>query len=552
MDKRKRNGKRTQSNDKRFNRNRGGRGNDKEIEVNVKDADINKADLKGAENDYTWYTKYPTLFKNVTGVNFGNQVGAPFNWNPALLSADSNLYPYTAAGICTIHYIPTIGAANSTLDTPAARVAAQMYSAMRMKLGSTASYDATDIMLYFGAMDSAYNLYAMGAKVYGILRYASPFSNYFMERMCTANCIDYSSFDENMANFRSKLNQFAIFLSSRLVPASFDIIKRHVWMATNMFTDSETAKAQIYTMVPDGYYVYTEVTSGPGYLKFTPFPYANTPTAKLTYQNWVMALNSVYESLMGSSDIDQMSADIGKAFEGDTFTLSLIPEDYLTPISYSKEVLSQIENCVLCGQYAAREITVGSNKYGSFDIYQEVSLPKSPRLVQRAYTLSNLAASDPENEVNAFNSTLRAKKLLNFHWMNPTQEDIIVATRGIPGSLNLTTDNSAVLVSGYGSEVYTYASLWDIDSAGNMSEHHYYYMGWGSVNYAPALMSKWVQFDWAPMFWYKYNGATSLKYNFMADIDNYALVDWIQLADMNTNAMLSEFYSDKFPQVLES
>lgn len=536
---------------KRKPRNFKGKGRDKEIEVNVKDADINKADLKGAENDYTWYTKYPTLFKNVTGINFGNQVGAPFRWNPSLVGQDGNLYPYTAAGVCGIHFIPTLGAANSTLDTPAARVAAQMYSAMRMKLGSTASYDATDIMLYMGAMDSAYVLYAMGAKIYGMLRYASPFNYYFLERMCTANNVDYSSFADNLANFRSKLNQFAIFLSSRLVPASFDILKRHVWMATNMFTDSETAKAQIYTMVPDGYYVYTEVTAGPGYLKFMPFNYATDASALLTFQMWTAALNNVYESLMGSSDIDQMSADIGKAFEGATFTLALIPEDYITPITYSKEVLSQIENCVLSGGYKARTVNEGDLEYGSFDIYQSVGLPKSPRLVQRAYTTAGLTTSSPAGLVNSIRSILLAKKLINFHWMNPTQEDIIVATRGIPGAITLTTDNTSYGISGYGSEVYTMAVLWDLDADLEMTPTTYTYANQTSSGSNAQLMCKWVQFDWAPTFWLVNYDASPYNAKFMADIDNYALVDWIQLADMNTNAVLSEFYSDKFPQVLE-
>lgn len=355
----------------------------KKVELNIDDSSINKADLKGAENDYTWYTKYAQLFENVTGINFGNQVGSQLRWIPSQITPSANVFPPTAAGVCAIHYIPTLGAADQTLSSPLNKVASQMFAVMRQQLGSTASYDTPDIMLYLGAMDSAFQLYTMGAKIYGLLQMASPFNNYFLKRMCQANCIDFDSFDSNMSNFRAKLNQYAIFLSSREVPAEFDIYKRHTWLVQNMFTDSSTAKAQIYTFVPDGYYIYTEATSGPAYLKYTPFNYAQAgSTSLLTFSDWSTAINNIYESLLMSSDINQMSADIGKAFQHEVFTMQMIPENYVTPIAYSSEVLSQIENCILLG--SGLNTANGSTGYNYWDIYQTVDLPRDPRLVQSA------------------------------------------------------------------------------------------------------------------------------------------------------------------------
>lgn len=533
-------------------RTKGGSRKPKEVEVNIDDRSFNKADLPH-ENDYSWYTKYKLLFENVTGVNFGNQVGAQLRWNPSLVSADPNLGNPTVSGVCAIHYIPTLGACDATLETPAAKVSAQLYSAMRMKLGSTATYDATDIMLYLGAVDSAYTMYALGAKIYGMLMYASPINNYFLEQMAAANGIDYESFSDNLSNFRSKLNQFAIFLSSRLVPASFDILIRHAWLSTNMFTDSDDAKAQIYTFLVDGYYTYTEVTNGPGYLKFNAMPYADGSGTLLTYTQYKAILNNIYESLMGSSDIDQMSADIGKAFEGNLHSLSLIPDDYRTPIVYSKEVLSQIENIVLCGVYNNRAVTTGDNPYHSYDIYQQVQLPKSPRLTQVA-NHSLFISSINAAKVEAMNSVAVARKMLNFHWMKPSQEDVIVASRGVPGYLviypNTTTPNlSYMQVQWYGSEVYTFATLYEIQSNGTLNGQNYVYATMTASNIL-GLLSRWSQFDWAPAFWIANPNDTKPVFQYMCDIDNYALVDWIQFKDMNTNAVLSEFYSDKFPQVV--
>lgn len=536
-------------NNKRRSRNNGKRG--KEIEVNVADASVNRADLKGFDNDYTWYTKYQALFQNVTGVNFGNQVGSQINWNPAAPSPMDTVYPATAAGIMAIHYVPTLGAANQTLASPLNKVGAQLFAVMRQSLGSTASYDATDIVIYLGAMDSAYQLYAMGAKIYGILRMASPFNNYFLEAMATANCIDFESFSNNLSNFRSVLNQYAIFLTSRLVPAEFDIFKRHVWLIQNMFTDSSAAKAQMYTFVPDGYYTYVEATSGPGYLQFQEFPYASktgsVTNQTLSFSDWQSAINSVYESLMGSSDIDQMSADIGKAFDGNTFALTSIPEEYVTPIGYSAEVLSQIENAILCGYVN----NASTGTYKPWDIFQTTDLPRAPRLVQNPRT--NMGVVSPTTDtLSNLQIYTGFRKMLNFHMDNPSKEDIIVATRGIPGdmyTISGQTDNDMLGIGNYGTEIYTYAKMFWFTQNDALSGVNYTYLtGVASGQAVANICHAWAQFDWAPAFFIGYESAMNRIYR-MQDIDMYAMVDDLQLTDMNRTAVLSEFYSSKFPTI---
>lgn len=518
----------------------------KEVEVNVPDESVNKADVKGFDNDYTWYTKYPQLFDNVSGANYGVQVGSQLNWYPGALTPDSLFFNATAAGICAIHYIPTLGAANQNIASPLNKVGAQLYATMRRELGSTAQYDATDITLYLGAMDSAYLLYELGVKIYGMLQMASPFNNYFLENLLKANCVDFESFSKNMSNFRSVLNQYAIFLSSRLVPADFDIFRRHAFLLQNMFTDSNTAKAQIYTYVPDGYYSYVEATEGPGYLKFTPFAYAGNPTTTLTFQQWSSAINGMYESLIGSTDIDQMSADIGKAFSDSLFTLQLVNEDYITPIGYSKEALSQIENSILCGY--AQNTAIGETGYNYFDIYQTIDLPRSPRLIQNTsfYMGGGITSAAMVN----VQKWCVSRKLVNFHWMNPSKEDLIVATRNVPGALSQIGTTTRIQATNYGTELCTYADFIYLDGAGDLKD---IYCGSIVTSATPQVLlevaSLWSQFDWAPKLWL--SSATNVaELVMLCDLDMYAMLDELQLSALNMNAVLSEFYSNKFPTVL--
>lgn len=533
-------------------------GRPKEVEVDIERKDINKADLRGTGNDPQWYAHYPGLLENVTGVNFGAPVGSELELG--LPDDDTGGYNTTISGICTVHFVPTLGSCSriSTVNN-ANKVAMQLYSAMRWKLGSTASYEASDIMLYLGAMDSAFMLYALSVKIYGLLRVRSPFNYYYGEVILNSMGIDYGTFANNGENFRSMINQYAIFLSSLFVPSDFDIFKRHVWLLTNNFTDSNTAKAQIYQLMMDGYYTYEEASEvgGAGYLKFNAMP------ASLTYDTWVTMINTVMGKILGSSDFNQMSADIGKAFEGATFSVALIPEDYITPISYSQEVLSQLENATLVGQVAAdyKPNTAIKND-GNLNILQNIAGNQSiARIYQNAYFYPNVTYSYTLANQQYTENLFNAKRILNMHKADVSRDDVMVATRAMIGSVGVTTGETPsssltkpyVRPTEYGTEIYTYAVLTRVSRGSTtpvLDNIMYSFINGlpqdtGQIGTILNFVSQWTQFDWAPMCMLYYSNHTPL----LCDVDNYAVVDDVQLKALHNCAVLSEFYSPKFPQV---
>lgn len=548
------------------------KGKGKEMEFNIPDKDINSADLpRGkAKNDISWYSHYKRLLEGVTGVNYAQPLGSDLGINPVQnwhnasgddVAANISLIQH-CAGICSIGFVPTLGTANAQVESTANKVAVQLYSAMRMKLGSVASYEPCDIMMYLGAMDSALMLYALGVKIYGVMRMASPQNLYMINGLAEATGADYMSFNQNLNDFRAYINRFAIYLSSLEVPASFDIFKRHVWMIQNLFTDSNTAKAQIYTYRLDGYYTYVEKTEGPSYLSFTAAP------SEWNYQNYIAACQSVLSPLLGSSDITQMSADIGKAFEHDVYVMSTIPDDYVTPISYSQEVLSQFENATLCGVPSNSTATLPTG-YKGWDIYQDNSLTlTNPQIIQKPWmsplvgpaTAFNFVVTD---QVKANYMEMMARsKVLNFHKSDITSGDTIVATRGMISSFDygFGADNAALVYAPvyYGTEIYTYATIYTIGSAGpfgDMNKSNYSYaMIYNSAgndidrNAIFKMLADWSQFDWAPVCMFALNGHTAHRF---LDVDQYAVVNPRQLMDMHMCAVLSEFWSDKFPQLHE-
>lgn len=527
----------------------------KEVEINIDRDDINKADLdekrsgsfrkgkdkknRAHENDISWYNHYPEYLSNVSNINYGYQLGSKLDYKVGGAYPGVNVFSPTTAGILTIDFVPTFGSAEGTVDSPINKVAIQMYAAERQKLGSRADYEANDNIMYFGAMDSAYLVYALGAKIYGCLRQSSPFNNYFMHPMLESMRCDYDSFATNMSDFRATINQFAIFLNSRLIPDSFDIFKRHMWLMTNMFMDSDTPKAQIYNFMLEGYYTYTEVTDGPSKLAYKALPRTGT-NSKFTLGDYKNLVNSITVSLLNSTDIDQMSADIGKAFENSVFNLSLIPEEYMTPITYSKEVLSQIENITLTGNVI------------SGDIIQEMTLPQhvSPRVKQDLMVL--IWNNDQAETVAALKGGWTCKRSVNLHIPNPNEQDSMIATRGIviPKSISVEGGKVVMIVGPRGTEVFTVGYMTYFNADKSLTNNSYTAIMVPGNAVHQAMMSKiavWSQFDWAPSITYVApDNKTLVRFQ---DIDMYSLVDSDQISEMHVCALFSEFYSDKFMNI---
>lgn len=533
----------------------------KEAEVNIEEQSINQADLPAKGNDYTWYTHYPVLFKNVSGINFGVPVGSAID-----VGTEGNFLvaQRRAFGVCDIHFVPTMGSTGQDFANVANKVSAQLYSVMRIKLGSKADYEPNDIAIYMGAMDSAFMIYALGVKIYGLLNYSSPFNDYYMINLGKSFNFDLQSFRDNMSNFRSMINSLAVYLSARMIPASFDVFKRHLWMIQNLFTDANSAKSQVYSFTPDGFYVYTEVTEGPAYLKYTPLTV--NPGDALTFELWSNAQWAILNAVLGSTDIDQMSADIQKAFEGDTYLLSMIPESYMTPISYSEEVLAQIENLLLVGNVDnTYSYKVDDATYGSMDIIQQMRLPlyTNPQLYQAAIT--NPAVKNITGDLTAVRGQsiidgYRGKKLINVHVPEVSDELVMVATRGVvvtSGSFASQTDKTRaqLMITNYGTEIFTTAYLRGINSAGtDFVTYRYSYVTYDERQQDTIqVLQAWSQFDWAPVINVNVGLVTAddCFYARMQDLDMYAIIDDVQVAALNNCAVLSEFYSDKFPQVVQ-
>lgn len=521
---------------------------DKERAKGMKKFPWDKAD---PNNDAKWYYKAKAVLDDVASYSFSTALGRRIHFEkmfPAVpgVTAGPGSGGATIPGVMAIQVLPVPGISVDA-QSPINLASQNVYSYIRYKNSGGKNYDAPDLMLYFYAMDNLYAAWNWGKRIYGYTSTYSQTNTYLPEALAVADNVDLSSFRSNLADFRAFMNIAADRISAFCVPATFSIMIRHSWIFTNLFKDSNTRKAQTYMYTPGGFYQYDE-TSSPqgGRLNLIGLNIKGTES-KVTFSSYMQMLNSMINALQYSEDIGVMSGDVLKAYgESNLFTLSLISADYRVEPVYSKEVLTQIENAIFFGypQFIADNIS-------TFDIYQDPD--------------TNFIKFQPVLDIGATTLAAQFGNFVNFHWDNPTSEDVMVATR-----INMAyvyddsnTGHHTLTFTDCGSElafrcniIYLApeATLNTVDSGGPLSPQvlSVHTAAFGNAGYTNAqevdyAFVVWAvsAFDWAPQVYFRlWTGATpqqSLIMPSFRDWDVFTYCDANDYEAMNLLALLTEF-----------
>lgn len=369
-------------------------------------------------NDPQWYFKSADILKDVASFSYGKPLGTALNLPTQYDAATSpgDISSWNAIpGVMSLVLAPTVGISINA-QSPLNLGAQNIYTRVRYKNSGAANYDPPDLMLYYIAMSSLYSAWNWMKRIYG---YASKYSAtnwYKAPAYAKLDKIDLEDIVRNLANFRAYLNMAADRISAFCVPSVFSYMIRHSWLYSNIYKDADTTKAQEYMFTPAFFYMYDEMTSSQGG-KLVPINILLNGYD----QNWTKnfsdlrdVLDTMINRLQYSSDIGNMSGDTLKEFGDNLFKLSHIDPEYTVDSVYDKEVLTQFENAVWTPlwDYATQEAK---------DNYQNIwALTQDPN--------TNFLKFDPTMQVYG-TSRGRGGIFYNFHWDNPTPEDVMVASR---------------------------------------------------------------------------------------------------------------------------
>jgi hypothetical protein len=306
-------------------------------------------------NDVAWYTKSPEQVINAANISWLNALGAPLNvWNstsakPSALTIDTSGAP----GVMRCGYVPTFGNPQDLHD-PINIAAHKSYAYIRYYNSGSKNYDAPDLMKYFAVMDSAYAYAGFLARIYGLVNAYSSVNRYWPRAIFAAMGVDYETVLENIADFRTYINNYVAKVNAFAVPNNLPIFARHYWMCANVYKDSDSLWSQVYVNVPEVYAIYSYETADVEFYKLTEqslesYVVEDAQFSKLTVEDLKNIGNTIVDSILYNQDFNIMSGDIIKAFGTNLFSVAGVPADAILYPVYDAGVLNQIMNANALG-----------------------------------------------------------------------------------------------------------------------------------------------------------------------------------------------------------
>lgn len=389
------------------------------------------------DNDPSWYTKNPTILRNVASIPFsyvtGNRIDYPMQ-SQYYTSSQKLVVP----GIMRIRWAPYIGASTNqkvsatnwteVASSPINVAGEEAYSYLMKGKSVTKEFDPCDVSMYYLAMDSAYAYYAWLCRIYGVLTWYSPTNKYTPRALVRSMGIDFDEIILHMADFRLGINLYADRLQSMYVPKSVTYITRHIFMSESIYTDGDNSKAQLYYYNPVGFYVFDETTNPNQLTLQTPLGKKNGMIGDsmqdnlLDHEDLLAFGNNLLGPIIASQDLNIISSYVLNAYGvGGIFQVAPIAETFTVRPVYSQEVLSQMENaeCVRFG------ISTKSARNEALESIITPTTDLGASIVNARTSLVSNSLADADVTM----STTGKNRILNFHKNEVSPEDIMVATR---------------------------------------------------------------------------------------------------------------------------
>lgn len=247
-------------------------------------------------------------------------------------------------GIIAFPVIPNIGG-EQTNSTPINLAANMIYRKVRAANSGAKNYDANNLMIYIMSLDSIYSFHSWMCRLYGALRWFTPYNRYTPEALVKAMGADYTDLISNIANFKRYIDLFGMKANTLAIPGTIPFIVNHLKMYAKIYMDKKSERGQMYMFNPDGFYTYNENIESGNKIGTLTYKRLRDSMAQFLTVNEIIAYgNTLLNDLMQSEDLLIMSGDIIKAYEGQIVMIPEISEDYSNVPVYDMDVLTAIHN----------------------------------------------------------------------------------------------------------------------------------------------------------------------------------------------------------------
>lgn len=500
----------------------------------------------GGKNDARWYAKDPNLVSAAANISFGTPIGSVANIATQLGNGTTRVTNTQRGvpGFAVLRYLPTIGDPQ-TMDA----IARKLYAYVRHANSGHANYESNDLLMYLLATTEVYSAIAHSTRVYALLNTFRNDSFYYGKSYLRGLGLEYSSFANNIANFRVKINTWIRRVNSFNMPKNFPIFERRMWLCSGIYKDHPVKRSSNYIFCPDVFLKFneTDVPTGVGAM-LEPVQLGN-PSKTIQYNLYCNKIDQMLDALYQSEDLGIMSGDMLKAY-GDSglYKLAEIPADFKVEPEFNAEVLTQINGAT----------SIGAPIYNTFHIYTKMDDstiqqgdPNTLGSVKEAIALESSSNALYEVEVN--------EAIINMYKDDVTPDDIMVATRLSTLHHISRIDNPSEGVYRYirqidscGSEVLVDVEMCvcSLNEDGKTVNITTFLPANDGQLFTNTTISKDLQirtanynnFDWAPRVRFLYHNGTNTNVIYDSiDIANYAIVNMDTMNNIHKVALMSLF-----------
>lgn len=507
-------------------------------------------------NHPQWYTANKELVDATTRIPIHPFAGKPIKTYSA---QGTKKMDYTVPGVMRLEYVPIPGISNSSTD--AINIAAQnIFQTMRKKLSTVAYYAPADVMMMVLAIDGVFMQIANLVRLYGLLNVWNTDNWYLPYDMIIAGYNmtrdEVQKLMNRQAEFRTRLNMAIYKASTLYAPMDFNIIARHQWLVSNIFTDDgANSRAQYYIPTIKSVPILNEELVDTG----TALLYNDI--SAFNWEELLSVLDTSIEAIRNSESFTAIMADMRRAYEGSgEVQLAYVPEDYHTTALVDPYFKEQLHNATLAGSFTKAKITSSTLYPGHMEGSQEYTHP----LMIWQQLDSNTIICEPHInfEIKHGNADyspldcLSGDKFLNLYTNNFDTDTLCEATRSMiiakPDPSWTTSDKyKTARIESAGGDILVNMSVFVHND--NADPTQFDILQVSGVPQAPTTMEAMVNqmsvslpFDYSPMLYYTEGDGKKLYP--LTEVDYYTVVPESTLKLMN-EAILTSMWD--LPAVVE-
>lgn len=365
-------------------------------------------------NDISWYSKNPELVKAACSYPFASIIGDPITGVFHGVSDTVSNIKYKNGGripgIMSILYNHSLIDGSAVKDVAVEQAFNSMYSYIVHANSRNYNYTAADLGILTLAGMEVFTSIAEVLRVFGVIRYYEEQSRYVPDSLMSALGFDPEDMRKNQPFMWFDINAMIDRTRSIWIPTTMPLLKRWMWLVSNIFADDDSRLPQLYLFRPLSYYQYSEtrVSTGSALLHMG----YHDPGELRKWNDMKALINRQIEALMQSEDRGIIYGDLLNAYgKENIFALPPITADYAVRPVFNPEVLTQIENLTITGLAPNAGIIQDGNG--------------SVRALKYAQTVGAVGSY-----LNFTDNDIPETPLINFHQVaQPTPEQIMIATR---------------------------------------------------------------------------------------------------------------------------